>query len=235
MRKSVKKGILIGLIILLFFGCLSLSFKLRARYYFAGGFLPLDNVVQIKCEVEYTAYYDDYRFHNGWQGSGIFIRDNLILTAGHIVDGISDANIFTIDGKEYKAKSWYLETEADIGFIEVDTNDIEGRLFFDNAKLGETVWAFGNPLGVFPVLTKGIVSAVLAYDSYGDTKYMVITDTPANGGNSGCPLFDKWGNILGICSWHYPGQEGMNYFCRSEVILAALRKYDAIKYMESLE
>lgn len=195
--------------------------------------LPLNNVVQIKCEVEYTTYYGEY--YSGWQGSGVFIRDNLILTAGHIVDVISDANIITVDGKEYKAKSWYLETEADIGFIEVDTNDVENTLSFDNAKLGEDVWAYGNPLGVFPVLTKGIVSAVLAPDDFMNTKDMVITDTAINGGNSGSALFDKEGNILGVCSWGYRGAQGMSYFVRSEVIELSLRKYDAIKALEVIE
>lgn len=196
--------------------------------------IPLDNVVQIKCEVEYYSYYDEY-YPTGWQGSGVFIRDNLILTAGHIVDGISDANILTIDGKGYKAKSWYLETEADIGFIEVDTNDVESTLSFDDAKLGETVWVFGNPLGVFPVLAKGIVSAIGAPDNYKKTKNMIIVDAAVNGGNSGGPIFDRWGNILGLCSWHYPGQEGMNYFVRSEVIELALQKYDAIRALEEIE
>ena len=198
--------------------------------------LPLNNVVQIKCEVNYYNYYGDEDWStSGWQGSGVFIRDNLILTAGHIVDGISDANVFTINGKEYKAKGWYLETEADIGFIEVDTNDVESTLGFDDAKLGEIVWVYGNPLGVFPVLAKGIISATNAPDSYNNTKNMIITDAAANGGNSGCPIFDKRGNILGICSWHYPEQEGMNYFVRAEVIEAILKKYDAIKYLEELE
>ena len=194
--------------------------------------LPLSNVVQIKCEVEYTAYYDEY-YPTGWQGSGVFIRDNLILTAGHIVDGISDAIVFTIDGKEYKAKSWYLETEADIGFIEVDTNDIESTLFFDDAVLGETIWALGNPFGVFPVLSKGIISAVEAPDSFMNTKDMVITDAAINSGNSGCPLFDKWGNIVGICSWGYRGSQGMSYFVRSEIIKLSLQKYDAIRALEN--
>ena len=106
---------------------------------------------------------------------------------------------------------------------------------FDNAKLGEVVWAYGNPLGVFPVLTKGIISATNAPDNHGDTKNMIITDVAANGGNSGCPIFDKWGNILGICSWHYPGQEGMNYFVRAEVIELSLQKYDAIRALERVE
>ena len=195
--------------------------------------LLLKNVVQIKVVSTEIDWYTGEFIE--WQGSGVFIRDNLILTAGHIVEDISDANVFTVDGKEYKAKSWYLETESDIGFIEVDTNDVECTLSFDNARLGEEVWAFGNPLGVFPVLTKGIISATNAPDSYNNTKNMIITDAAANGGNSGCPIFDKWGNILGICSWHYPGQEGMNYFVRAEVIEAILKKYDAIKYLEELE
>ena len=195
--------------------------------------LPLGNVVQIKCEVEYTAYYDEY--NSGWQGSGVFIRDNLILTAGHIVDGISDANIITIDGKEYKAKSWYMETEVDIGFIEVDSNDVEITLSFDDAKLGEEVWAYGNPFGTFPVLTKGIVSSIGAPDSFMNTKIMVITDTAINGGNSGCPIFDKQGNILGICSWGYRYSQGMSYFIRSEVIELSLKKYDAIMALERIE
>jgi len=197
--------------------------------------LPLSNVVQIKCEVEYYSYYDEYCHPTGWQGSGVFIRDNLILTAGHIVDGISEANIFTIDGKEYKAESWYLETEADIGFIEVDTNDVEIRLFFDDAKLGEVVWAYGNPFGVFPILTKGIISATNAPDDFMNTKNMVITDVAINGGNSGSALFDKSGNILGICSWGYRGAQGMSYFVRSEIIKLSLKKYDAIRALERIE
>jgi len=197
--------------------------------------LPLENVVQIKVVSTEVDWYTNEFVK--LQGTGIFIKDDLILTAGHIIDGISDANIITVDGKEYKAKSWYLEIEADIGFIEVDTNDIESTLSFDNAKLGEDIWIYGNPYGVFPVLTKGIISAIGALDNYTSTKNMIITDAATNGGNSGCPIFDGNGNILGIFSWHYiyPATEGMNYFCRSEVILASLRKYEAIKYLERLE
>jgi len=221
------------LILLLIFGIMG---SCRNRAVSTLG-LPLQNVVQIKCEVDYSDYYYSSKDcpTSGWQGSGIFIKDNLILTAGHIVDGINSANIFTIDGKKYKAKSWYLETEADIGFIEVDTNDVESTLSFDNAKLGETVWTYGNPFGVFPILAKGIVSAVLSYDNHSHTKYMIVTDAAANAGNSGCPLFDKWGNILGVCSWHYTPAEGMNYFVRSEVIKLSLEKYKAIRALEGIE
>lgn len=233
MKKIKNRYVVAALLFICLIGIILLPFD---NLHFCWNVRAWNNVVQIKCDFDYNEYYDYYdNPYSGWQGSGVFIRDNLILTAGHIVDGISSATIFTIDGKEYKAKSWYLETEADIGFIEVDTNDIETTLDFDDAKFGETVWVFGNPLGVFPVLAKGIISATNATDSYGDTKNMIITDAAANGGNSGCPLFDKWGNILGICSWHYPGQEGMNYFVRAEVIELSLQKYDAIKALERIK
>lgn len=197
--------------------------------------LPLQNVVQIKVVSTEIDWYTGEFIK--LQGSGVFIRDNLILTAGHIVNSISDANIITIDSKKYKAKSWYLETEADIGFIEVDSNDVEDTLSFDNAKLGETIWIYGNPYGVFPVLTKGIVSAVNVPDSLGKTKNMLITDCPTNDGNSGSPVFDRSGNILGVFVWHYilPATEGMNYSVKAEVIELVLQKYDAIQALERIE
>lgn len=197
--------------------------------------LPLDNVVQIKVISTEIDWYTGELIEV--QGTGVFIRDNLILTAGHIVDSISDANVFTTGGKEYKVKSWYLETEVDIGFIEVDSNDVEYTLSFDNARLGEDVWVYGNPFGVFPVLTKGIISATNAIDNMGKTKNMLIADVATNAGDSGSPIFDKHGNILGIFSWHYvySATEGMNYFCRSEVIELSLQKYDAIRALERIE
>ena len=191
--------------------------------------LPLQNVVQIKCEVDISQYYSGTIPYRGWQGSGIFIRDDLILTAGHNVDGIVDANVITIDGTIYKAASWYLEKDADIGFIKVKTPKRERMLYFDKAKLGEDVWTYGNPLGIFPILTKGIVSGVDVEDVFIETKPMVVVDAAVNPGNSGCPLFDNNGNILGICSYGYRGAQGMNYFVDSNTIKLALNKYLAIE------
>lgn len=204
--------------------------------------LPLQNVVQIKCEVSPAVYYSKLKAgeqmgkqtgeQKGWQGSGVFIEDDLILTAGHIVDSIESATIITVGGKKYEAESWYLESEADIGFIKVKTPERESRLRFDDACLGETVWAFGNPLGVFPILSKGIVSAINSHDDFQNTKDMVVTDTAINGGNSGCPLFDVNGNIVGICSWGYRGAQGMSYFVDSDIILLSFRKYKAVMALE---
>jgi len=173
----------------------------------------------------------------GWQGSAVFIEDNLLLTAGHIVDGAVDIKIVTSVGKEYVANSWYLEEPnfCDIGFIVVDTNEIEAVTLFDNAEIGEDIWAIGNPFGVFPILTKGIISSTDTIDDYGGSKNMLVTDCPINPGNSGCALFDVDGNILGTCSWGYRNSQGMSYFVKSSIVKLALEKYKLNKKIESID
>lgn len=188
--------------------------------------LPLDNVVQIKVEGEYG---------ESWQATGIFIKDDLVLTAGHVVDSASKICLIWSDGTECDANDWYFETEADLGLIYVKTPEEEKELCFDDAKLGETVWAYGNPFGVFPVLTKGVISAVNASDDYTHQKDMIITDVAVNPGNSGCPLMDEDGHILGICSWGYNNSQGMSYFVRAEICELVLLKYEVIKRLEEIE
>jgi len=190
---------------------------------------PWEEVQIVKVVVEGS---DEVNWYNNWQGTGVFIADNLILTAGHIVGGANDITITTIDEKEYKAVNWYFETEADLGIIEVNTTDVELIAEFDKAIVGESVWAIGNPFGVFPVLTKGIISAIDMPDDYWGQKDMIITDCPVNGGNSGCPLLDEDGNILGICSWGYLNADGMSYFVRAEICQLVLDKYHAIRALE---
>lgn len=200
-------------------------------------YLSINNLKQqtVKIQVEGKKFSEWEGEYYSWQGTGFFVKDNLILTAGHMVEDANDITIIFADGKEYKADSWYQETEADLAVIDVNTPSKEVELNFDDANIGETVWVYGNPFGVFPVLTKGIISAIDMPDSYGKTKNMLITDTAINDGNSGSPLFDKNGNILGIHSWEYRGVEGMNYSVRAEVCEAVLDKYKAIKYLEGLE
>jgi S1-C subfamily serine protease len=188
---------------------------------------PFESVVKVLVNSEYS----------GWQGSAVFIDDNILLTAGHIVEYAVDINIVAYDGKSYTANEWYLEDSdiGDIGLIIVDTNEIEPKASFDNAKIGEEVWAIGNPFSVYPVLTKGIISATNATDDYAGSKDMLITDCPINPGSSGCPLFDIDGNILGICSWGYNNSQGMSYFCRSEIIKLMLEKYRLLEIIKRIE
>jgi len=168
-----------------------------------------------------------------WQGSGVFIDDDLILTAGHVVDEAEEIIVVWPNGKEHKAVGWYKEPEADLGIIYIRTLEREPRAKFDDAVLGEDVWTLGNPLGIYPVLTKGIVSVINAPDGYWGQKNMIVTDCPVHPGNSGSPLFDASNNILGICSWGY--SDVFNYFVDSDVCKATIQKYLACKALEQLE
>jgi len=175
------------------------------------------------------------RYDQKWQGTGVFIRDNLILTAGHVVGNAKVIKVQWPDGTIRLAYDWYEETEADLGLITIRTPQKERKAKFDAAKVGEDAWALGNSLGAGWFLTKGIISAINVPDSYAGQKNMIVTDAGANPGNSGCPLFDKYNNILGICSWHYPYAEGMNYFVDSDICELTLNKYDAIVALWEIE
>lgn len=185
---------------------------------------PRPTVVKIEVETMYG---------RGWQGSGVFIDDDLILTAGHIVKGAENIWVTWSDGRRHKAVDWYEESEADLGIIYIRTIEKEHKVKFDNAIVGEEVWALGNPFGVFPVLTKGIISAINVSDDFTRQKNMIITDCAINSGNSGSPLFDKNNNILGICSWGYTYAEGMSYFVRAEICELTLDKYYVIKALDN--
>ena len=223
-----------------------LCFLIIVLLYFYGLFCGIPKLISyqqiknikrqtVKIQVEGKKFSEWEGEYYSWQGTGFFVKDNLILTAGHMVEDANDITIIFADGKEYKADSWYQETEADLAVIDVNTPNREAELDFDNAKTGETVWVYGNPLGIFPVLTKGVISAIDMPDFYGKTKNMLITDAAVNGGNSGSPLFDKYGKVLGVCSWGYRYSQGMNFFVRAEICQAMLDKYKAIKYLEGLE
>jgi len=170
-----------------------------------------------------------------WSGTGFFVADDLIMTAGHVVEDVDEIWIIWPDGKKHKAVSWYQETEADLGIVYIQTPQIEKTATFDEAKTGETVWALGEPFNAFPVMSKGIISAINMPDSFTGQKNMIIADCAINPGNSGGPLFDKDNNILGVCSWRYNCAQGMSYFVRAEICKLTLDKYYAIQALKEIE
>lgn len=183
---------------------------------------------------------DEYR-SNEWQGSGIFISDNLILTAGHIVKNAEVIDVILPNGDCFKARNWYLEDESqtDLGFIDVNTPQKEKIVQLVDVKVGEAVWALGNPFGFYPSLTKGIISRLnlkglednALQDNYFGSKGLILTDCPLNPGNSGCPLFNNRG-IVGICVGGFPGANNVSFCIPAKVCLLSLNKCYATKALE---
>jgi serine protease Do len=140
------------------------------------------------------------------QGSGVIIRsDGYIVTNDHVVSGATDVEVTFYDGT--KAKGEVLRApSADIAVIKVDRKNLPAAMLGDSStvKPGQLVFAIGSPFGLENTLTMGIVSAVGRRETIpgvGRTRFypdLIQTDAAINSGNSGGPLVNTRGEVIGI-------------------------------------
>ncbi|MCL2243681.1 MAG: Do family serine endopeptidase [Treponema sp.] len=144
-------------------------------------------------------------------GSGIIVRFNngiyYALTNNHVVDGASEITVATKDGKEYSAELVGKDERRDLAMVSFKTNDLYPLATLgdsDRVSVGDWAIAIGNPLGEqfsFSV-TLGIVSAVgRTGGPGGNINDFIQTDAPINQGNSGGPLVNIRGEVIGINTW----------------------------------
>jgi len=138
-------------------------------------------------------------------GSGVIVTsDGYIVTNSHVIDGADEIKVsLPHDKKEYKAKIVGIDRESDLAVIKIDANNLKAISIADSksVKLGDVVFAIGNPFGVGETVTSGIVSA-LNKDRVGLNAYenFIQTDASINPGNSGGALVDSRGALVGINS-----------------------------------
>jgi serine protease Do len=144
-------------------------------------------------------------------GSGFIISpDGYVVTNNHVISGgppgqtaavVSSIKVILPDRKEYVAKLVGRDPTSDLAVLKIDAKDLPYVKFGDSTKtrVGDWVVAIGNPFGLGGTVTAGIVSALHrvtgqggAYDRY------IQTDASINQGNSGGPMFDMNGNVIGI-------------------------------------
>ena len=135
-------------------------------------------------------------------GSGFIIDEKgLVITNNHVIKGAEDILVRFNDDKEYSAKIIGSDPLSDIAVLQIDSSDRFTPVKFgnsDKARIGDWVIAIGNPFGLGGTVTAGIISA--RNRSIGLTRYedYIQTDASINQGNSGGPLFDMNGNVIGI-------------------------------------
>lgn len=136
-------------------------------------------------------------------GSGVIIsKDGYIVTNNHVIDG-ADKIMVSLPGsnKEYKAKIIGTDSRTDLAVIKIEQNNLPSIKFADSSlvKVGDLVFAIGNPFGVGETITQGIVSA-LNKNGIGINDYenFIQTDASINPGNSGGALVDSRGALIGI-------------------------------------
>ena len=150
-----------------------------------------------------------YTVRNAVSGSGFVISSNAttsyILTNYHVINDVSDITVFFADGTSYDATLVGGEQENDIAVLRVEEGNLQTVTLGDSDALnvGENVYAIGNPLGELTfTFTGGYVSAKdrSVTMSDGTVMNMLQTDTAINSGNSGGPLFNEYGEVIGIVS-----------------------------------
>jgi len=136
-------------------------------------------------------------------GSGVIVNaDGYILTNSHVVSGASDVEVFTPDQKKYKAKIVGTDAPTDVAVLKIEATGLPTLVLGDSStlKVGDIVFAIGQPFGIGETATMGIVSATGrglggAIERYED---FIQTDAAINPGNSGGALIDLRGNLIGI-------------------------------------
>lgn len=136
-------------------------------------------------------------------GSGFIISaDGLILTNHHVVDGADEIKVRLTGNREFTGKVLGSDAKTDIAVVKIDAKDLPYLTMgnSDELKVGEWVAAIGSPFGLDNTVTSGIVSAKsrkLPSDQYVP---FIQTDVAVNPGNSGGPLFNMKGEVVGINS-----------------------------------
>ncbi len=146
------------------------------------------------------------------QGSGFVVdKQGYILTNHHVVDGVGRIEVTTSDGRRLNAEVVGLDEPTDLALLKVDAIDLLPIEWGDSEEIvvGSPVWAVGSPFGLQQTVTFGIISGkhrvdlrgtryesnVRASTAYGD---LMQSDVALNPGNSGGPLVNSMGNIIGV-------------------------------------
>ena len=166
----------------------------------------VNSVVSIN--VSATTNYFGQTVQTAASGTGFFItEDGYILTNHHVISDASSVKVTLYNGETYDAKVIGSDEDYDIAVLKIDVTGATPVVLGDSSKLaiGESVAAVGNPLGELTFsMSEGIVSCVNRAINVDGTPFnMIQVDCSINPGNSGGPLFNSYGEVVGIVSAKY--------------------------------
>ena len=167
-------------------------------------------VVLISCEVSSPSYFGQASTSTS-TGTGFIITENgYVVTNYHVVEGASRIYVETYENQEYPATMVGYDKTNDVAVLKVEAEGLPYATFgsSDELAVGDQVVAIGNPLGdLTATLTVGYVSAKdRDVTTEGKTINMIQTDAAINSGNSGGPLFNMKGEVVGITTAKYSGE-----------------------------
>ena len=173
-------------------------------------------------------------------GSGFILDESgIVVTNNHVIEAADEISVIMFDQKEYKAELLGRDPKADLAVLKINT---EGRKLksvkwgdSDTARVGDWTIAIGNPLGLGGTVTAGIISAISRDIGGGPYVKFIQTDASINRGNSGGPLFNIQGEVIGINAAiisHTGGSIGLGFAIPSnsaKKIISQLREFGRTK------
>lgn len=183
-----------------------------------------EQVVAITTEVTYTNYFGQTSSQASC-GSGFFITDDgYVLTNYHVISTAHQygyaVSVLTYDGTTYQATIVGVDEDNDIALLKIDASGVTPVTFGDSDSMavGDTVYAVGNPLGELEfTMTSGMISAldrtITTSDGTDNGINMFQIDAAVNAGNSGGPVYNTSGQVIGIVTAKYSssGVEGLGF------------------------
>ncbi|MDE1154249.1 MAG: trypsin-like peptidase domain-containing protein [Acidobacteriaceae bacterium] len=162
----------------------------------------LPSVVNItSTEVAYDFFYRPVPQQG--QGSGFILnKEGNILTNNHVIDNAQLVEVTLWNKKKYKARVIGVDKSHDLALLKIDAPDLQAATLAsgNNLMVGQRVYAIGNPFGFSGTMTRGIISAIrsVAMPSGNKIEDAIQTDASVNPGNSGGPLLNSRGEVIGI-------------------------------------
>jgi len=166
-------------------------------------------------------------------GSGFVLSgDGIVLTNAHVVDDADEVMVRLTDRREFKAKVLGKDKLTDVAVLKIDAKDLPAVKIgnADATRVGEWVVAIGAPFGLDNTVTAGIVSAKARSLPGGAAVPFIQTDAAVNPGNSGGPLFNLNGEVIGINSQIFSRSGGFQGLAFAIPIDVAMNVTDQIRH-----
>ncbi|WP_202081013.1 S1C family serine protease [Caldalkalibacillus salinus] len=165
-------------------------------------------------------------------GSGVVVHPKgLILTCHHVVEQLDTVRIkLGTERSVYQGKVVWAEPTKDVAIVRIQPQKALRAVQFATSKsvtIGDKVFAIGNPFGFEYTLTTGVLSGKNRNISTEEHEYSVVlqTDTALNPGNSGGPLFNAQGKVIGINAVIIPSFQNMGFAIPTDEFLPLIKKY----------
>ena len=166
-----------------------------------------------------------------WQGTGFFVTPNLIATAGHITENTDSFEVMFSDGTRAKADFVHMENmdRCDVGFIRLRSEYRKKRPYLEldtEIEIGEDLIILGYPWGLNNgiALTQGVVSMPDRSEPFFGVKLVVQTDVASYPGNSGSPVIDMDGEVVGILIGGIRGYDNFSIVTPARLVELAMQK-----------